>query len=206
VRVPAQGPRAVDDCARFPAHPLYRSLYEDDSSEIESGPGDSHFEWSYNVGAFDDDSQVDVPAFVAPEPEPKQIEAASVSLAARVGNGAVGGARSEEPKQIQVASVSKVLAAQPVPIMRWNGRFVDFWSRYQLVTTLGFGALASGVLGFFLLNASIAGNSLAPATSTLVVGFIGTVAFVLISLNGLALNSLLIDLARELRRLQNDLN
>ncbi len=208
--VPTQGSRAVNDVARFPAHPLYRSLYEDDSSEIALGPGDSHIEWSFNVGPFVDDSQVDVPAFIAPQPEPKQIQPPSMSSASssasRVGSGESGVARSEEPKRIQAASGSDVLAAKPVPIIRGNGRFVDIWSRYHLFTTIGFGALAFLVLGFLLLKSCTGGQVITPATSTLVVGLLGTVAFVLLSLIGLALNFLLIELACDLRRLHNDLN
>jgi len=206
VLVPTQVPRAVKDRARFPAEPLFGDFDEDELSQIALGPGDSHYEWSFSVDGFDDDSQVDVPAFVTPEPEPKQVQAASKSSnALRVASREWAGARSEEPQQIQAAKVKSALAATPVAIMGGKGQFVAVWSRYQLVTTLGFGAAAFLVLGFLLLNTSVGGHALTPATSTLVVGFLGAVAFVLLSLTALALNFVLIEVARDLRRLQNDL-
>ena len=206
VLVPTHGSRAVNDFARFPAHPLFRSLYEDDSSEIVRGPGDSNAEWSFNVGAFvDHDSQVDVPAFVAPQPEPTQIQPANMTSASRVGSLELGGARSEEPKRIPAASGGDVLAAKPIPNIGGSRRFVGIWSRYHLFTTIGFAALAFLVLGFFLLKTFTGGQALDPATSTLVVGLLGTAAFALLSLTGFVLHVVLIELACDLRRLRDDL-
>jgi len=171
------------------------------------GPGDSQYVWSFGVEGFaDDDSQVELPAIGTPEHEPKQIRAASNGRASRLGSGEWSVGRSEVSNHVPAPTVSNVPAAKPPSILGGNGRVVGIWSRYQLVVTLAFGALAFAILGFLLLKSSIGGHAVTPETSTLVVGLLGTAAFVLLSLTGFALNFLLIEIARDLRRLHHDLN
>jgi hypothetical protein len=98
------------------------------------------------------------------------------------------------------------LAAKSIGSAAGQGRLVELWSRLQLPVTLGFGAIALGVLGFLCLRSSIGGQSPSAATSALLVGFLGTVAFVLLSVSAIVLNGLLVELTRDLRQLKKELD
>ncbi len=219
---PPEDASPASDLARHSAEPLVDAFEDYDSSEIELGPGDSQYELTSGAEGFaDDDSQVDLPALAPGPREPKRFQAAGVANGSTAGsvpweigigespkpnrpgrhhNATIlaSGSESDPPER---AAFREVPGAKPVLFFTSNGRFVHIWSRYQLVTTLAFGATALCILGFFVLRSSIGGQPLTPATSTLVVGLLGTVAFVLLSLTAIVLSALLSELARDLRRL-----
>jgi len=180
--LPAFGPNQkaaiANDRSRLATEPLIGGFDDHDYSEIELGPGDSQYELSSGGEAFPDyDSQAELPAI---------------------------GSRQADPIPIPATDLRNARSSKPAPIVPWYGRLVEIWTRYQIVVTLGYGALGIVVLGFCLIRTSFGGQSLTPASSSLVVGFLGAIAFVLLSLSGLAQSILLIDLARRLRRLHND--
>lgn len=106
----------------------------------------------------------------------------------------------QEPTRIHVASAVDRSKAESG---NWD---IGIWLRYQLVATLAFGGSALGVLGFYLLRSSIGGQAPTPATAALVVGFLATVAFVLLSLAVMVLHAMLGELSRELGRLHKRLD
>jgi hypothetical protein len=177
-------------------------------------------------GFDDDDSQVDMPTIASPQYQPKQIEAPGAGKVAQPRTAERNGGRHDEPNQLetatysspptlgngndlnhlQAARLSDALVPKPTPFSVRHARFVDLWSRYQLFATLAFGGVASGIFGFFLLSSSIAGQTVRPAILVLVVGFLGTVAFVLLSLTAIVLNALVSELCRGLRSRENHLD
>jgi hypothetical protein len=230
---PTLNPRTVGDFGRFSTDPLGDGSAEYDSCEFLLGPGDSQYELPSFADGFDDDEPpVGLPAITSPQPEPSTIQAANVREALRrgsgerraesvqepkqvqamhygnglrVGNGERAAENGHEPKQSPPARLSEALAAKPIAIVAWNSRFIEIWSRCQLVATLAFGALSFGILGYLLWKSAIGGQGHAPTASALVLGFLGTAAFVFLSLTALARNVLLTQISRELRRL-NELN
>jgi hypothetical protein len=171
---------------------------EFDSSDIVLGPGDSHYELSAIVdGAANDDSQVDLPAIATDRPPGKPNQAGRTGSPTRLST-------SAPATHSQRARNRHGLAVDVMPVLVRKGGFVHLWSRCQLVATLAFGALAMSILGFFLVRASIAGQSLTAATSALVVGLLGTLAFVLLSFTAIVLSAVLIELADSLRQLHQD--
>ncbi len=66
---------------------------------------------------------------------------------------------------------------------------------------VGFAASSLSVLGFFLVRALVAGQTLSSSITALLIGCVGTVAFLLLSLSATVLIILLVDLARSVRLL-----
>jgi hypothetical protein len=210
-----------------PATHLTESFEDDYYSDLELGPGDSQYELSANFDGFaDDDSQVDMPTIASPQYQPKQIEPPGAGKVAQARIAERIGGRHDEPNQLQTATysstptlgngndlnhlpaarLSEALVPKPTPFAVRHARFVDLWSRYQLFATLAFGAVGIGIFGFFLLSSSIGGQAVRPAILVLVVGFLGTVAFVLLSLTAIVLSALVSELCRGLRIRENDLD
>jgi hypothetical protein len=67
---------------------------------------------------------------------------------------------------------------------------------------LGLGALALLIIGGFLVRAFLGRPDLSSSITALILGFVGTIAFLLISFMTTALNLLVVDLARNTRRLR----
>jgi hypothetical protein len=87
---------------------------------------------------------------------------------------------------------------QPSP---WYYKFINSWGRFQFVAGLGFAASALSVLGFLLARAIVAGQTVSTSVTALVLGCVGTIAFLLLSLSATALIMLLADLDRNVRQL-----
>jgi len=91
---------------------------------------------------------------------------------------------------------SEVFLASP-----WYDRFIDSWNRYHFFVALGFGTSSLVILGFFLVRALVSGHIIHSSITALIVGCLGMVAFLLLSVSAAALIVLLVDLGRNLRRL-----
>ena len=83
----------------------------------------------------------------------------------------------------------------------WYFNVIDSWGRLHFYVALGFGASSLAVLGYFLVSAIVGGHTLNSSITALIVGCVGTIAFLLLSLSASALVMLLVDLARNMRAL-----
>ena len=83
----------------------------------------------------------------------------------------------------------------------WYFKVIESWGRVHLYVVMGFAASSLSVLGFLLMRALVVGQILSSSTAALLVGLVGTIAFLLLSLSATALIMLLIDLARNMRLL-----
>jgi len=88
-----------------------------------------------------------------------------------------------------------------LPAIPWYDQFIESWSRYHFFVALGFGTSSLGVLGFFLVRALVSGQIINASITALIVGCVGTVAFLLLSVSATALILVLVDLGRNVRRL-----
>ena len=64
---------------------------------------------------------------------------------------------------------------------------------------LGFAASSLAVLGFLLVTPLVAGQTLSSSITALIIGCVGTIAFLLLSLSATVLIILVIDLGRSVR-------
>ena len=133
------------------------------------------------LGGDPDDSQVELPAFTSTA-EPSGDD--------------------EPDPAFEYASSEFAL---PIP---WYYRFLESWGRVHFYVVLGFAASSLAVLGFLLVNALVAGHILSSSITALIIGCVGTIAFLLLSLSATVLIILVIDLGRSLRVLiqQTDRN
>ena len=120
------------------------------------------------------DSNVELPAFTSPSGSPDDGQSSGTFEAAS----------------------SEVVLPNP-----WYYNFIDAWSRFHFFVALGFGTSSLAVLGFFLVRALTGGEIISSSITALIVGCVGTVAFLLLSVSATALIVLLVDLGRNLRRL-----
>jgi hypothetical protein len=137
-------------------------------------PFDSQYEMTAVLGGDPDDSQTELPAFGGESDLSGEIEAA---------------------RPFEAPSSEFVL---PVP---WYFNFIDSWGRVLFYLATGFAAASLGVLGFLLVRALVAGHTMSSSVTALIIGCVGTIAFLLISLSATALTVLLVDLARNVRML-----
>jgi predicted Zn finger-like uncharacterized protein len=137
-------------------------------------PYDSQYEMTAVLGGDPDDSQTEMPAFTA---------------------GKTPSGETEDTPPFETAGAELFL---PVP---WYYSFIDSWGRLHFFVALGFAASSLSVLGFLLARALVGGHILSSSITALIVGCVGTVAFLLLSLSATALIVLLIDLARNVRQL-----
>ena len=220
---------------RFSSPRLLDESGEFDASEILLGPGDSQCELPSFVDEFaDEDSSAELPAVPSAESDSTRIQSANVrDRVPGRGNGSHRTENEAEPQQVDamrysgallvsdreraIATAQEMVRSRParfsegsdnqgLAAISWNSRFMDFWSRYQIVTTVGFAALASGALLCLLWRSATSGRGLTPSTSALVVGLLGIGAFVILSLTALVHNVLLARISRELRRLNRELD
>jgi hypothetical protein len=137
--------------------------------------GDSNYELTVSLEGELDDSQFEIPAVTVTDPP--QSESRSSHAHALTGM---------EP-----------LSAEPQFYKR-----IDKWTRICFFGVLGLGALSLVVIGVFLGRALLGTQNINSSTTTLIVAFVGTIAVLLISFTTTALNVLLVDLARNVRRLR----
>jgi hypothetical protein len=163
----------VGGVGRFSSEAFF-SADDDDPLADSPGLGDSHYDMPV---VFDDDlgdSNAEVPTYRSP-----------------------GASREEgHPSGTFEPASSEVFLTSP-----WYDNFIDSWSRYHFFTALGFGTSSLAVLGFLLVRALVAGQIMDSSITALIVGCVGTVAFLLLSVSATALIVLLVDLGRNLRRL-----
>jgi hypothetical protein len=142
-------------------------------------------EWQHEasavLGGDPDDSQVELPAFTSAADPSGEVDAAP---------------------PFEYASSEFALA---VP---WYYKFIESWGRVHFYVVLGFGTSSLAVLGFLLYCALVAGYTLSSSITALIIGCVGTVAFLLLSVSATVLIILMIDLARSVRVLiqQTDQN
>jgi hypothetical protein len=143
-------------------------------------PYDSQYEMTAVLGGDPDDSQTELPAFTS---------GTDLSGEADL-SGEIEAARPFETDS------SEFLV--PVP---WYFKFIDSWGRLLFYVATGFATVSLAVLGFLLVRALVAGHIMSPSVTALIIGCVGTIAFLLISLSATALTVLLVDLARNVRML-----
>jgi hypothetical protein len=159
--------------------------FPDGSDEITAvaplTPFDSQYEMTVVLGGDPDDSQTELPAFDGGMDESGEIEAG---------------------RPFETASSE---FAVPVP---WYFSVIDSWGRLHFYVATGFAASSLLVLGFLLVRALVAGYIVSSSVIALIIGCVGTIAFLLISLSATVLTVLLFDLARNVRALiqQSDRN
>jgi zinc-ribbon domain len=167
------------ELAQFPATAaLLASL--DDENDLPAtltDLGDSNYELTVSLEGELDDSQFELPTIKEPHPSPSEDPPAPALVLA-----------GPEP--------------EPLPPDPQYYNLIDSWSRICFWGVLGLGGLALVVIGVFLVRAFLGRPNLNSSITALILGFVGTIAFLLISCMTVALNLLLVDLARNTRRLR----
>jgi hypothetical protein len=173
----AHAARILGSRARLGSESSLASLdLEEDSSPSALGPGDSHYELSLAIGDHNEDSHSELPG-VTP----------------------LDSARNEPlPAADDEPPCLKVVVSN-----RWYSHFVDRAGPYYFLVAVGFGALSLAVLCFLLVSAINNGQTVSRSITALIVGCVGLVAFLLLSLTATALHLLLVDLLRIVRRLRS---
>jgi hypothetical protein len=155
------------------------SLDDDDDDDddglppISSGRDDSNFDVSFALQGELDDSQFELPAVAENNNHPPPTALAPV------------------------LAESKPLPADP----RYYD-FIDSWSRKGFWLVVVAVAVAVMVIGGFLARALLIGQSIEEYTTALIVGFVAALTLLLVTFAATALNLLLVDLARNTRRLR----
>jgi hypothetical protein len=137
-------------------------------------PYDSQYEMTAVLGGNPDDSQTELPAFVGAPDESGEFVV---------------------PPPTETPSTEYLL---PAP---WYFKFIDSWGRLLFYAATGFAAASLAVLGFLLVRALVAGVTMSSSVTALIIGCVGTIAFLLISLSATALTVLLVDVSRNVRTL-----
>jgi hypothetical protein len=105
--------------------------------------------------------------------------------------------RVHEPPLADLEDGRDPLNAEP-----WYDRPIDWWGRFQVFVAGAGGAASLAVLAFLFVLAATGRTALETPISILLVGLLGTVALLLIGLTTAALIILVLDLARNIRRLR----
>jgi hypothetical protein len=167
-------PAAVGEGFARSASEMYFSGEDDEPLPEPAGLSDSHYEVSPALDDDGTDSDYEMPA-----------------------HRSSGSARDEGP----FSATFEPAGLEIVLTNPWYDRFIDSWSRYHWVIALGFGTSSLAVLGYLLARALLAGATLDSSVTSLIVGCVTTVAFMLLSVSATVLMVLLIDLGRSIRRL-----
>jgi len=165
------------ELARFPSGAAFLASLddEDDLPPTMTDLGDSNYEVTVSLQCELDDSQFELPAIKETDPSPPENRSALALLPS---------------------------GAEPLPPDPQFYNLIDSWSRICFLGVLGLGALSLVVIGVLLVRAVLGGQDINSSTTALILGFVGTIAFLLISFTTTALNLLLVDLARNTRRLR----
>jgi hypothetical protein len=153
---------------------FFAGFDEDDPRSPDPGPADSHYELTEGGEVAPDDSVDDWPA-VSP---------------------------SETPSDPWLAATAEPAATEVLTRDPWYYKLIDDFGHLQFYVALTFGALALALLSFLLVRTLSGSLGLDSSVSALVVALVGTMAFLLISLIATVLIVLLVDLARNIRRLR----
>ena len=131
-----------------------------DIPEYSSSPYDSQPSAAALLGGEPDDSQVELPAFTdADDDTSGELEAA-------------------QPFEAESA---EFLVAVP-----WYYKFIESWGRVHFYAVVAFTAASLLLLGFLLWRGLVVGEILSSATAALLLGVVGTIAFLLLSLSATA--------------------
>jgi len=162
--------------APVPSGVSFAGFDEDDPPTSELGPGDSHYELTDDTLEYaPDGSGTDWPTISPPAPSPFE----------------------PQPDRAHEPETSKVFFPDP-----WYDKLIDSWGRFHFIVPLGLGAVSLAGLCFLLVLSLSVRPILDSSISALVVGLLGTIAFLLICLTMTALSLLLLGLARDIRRLR----
>ncbi len=162
--------------ARFSAITRTSQVDDPDDASLQAvKPDDSQYELPIVTDVDLEDSQVEIPVF-APT-------------------------RSSADDQSPVIDDDRpsIVLSLSTP---WPYRFVNTWGRYHFAVAIGFCTFSLVVLGFFLAREVLGGQTIGVSVTLLIVGCVGMIAFLLLSLTVTALNVLLADLAKNVRRLR----
>jgi hypothetical protein len=151
----------------------------DDSLPRVMDSDDSQYELRVSMDIDIEDSQVELPAFAPEQMLPDENWRAAV----------------DDPTSVELTFTSP-----------WHYRFVNSWGRYHFGVAIGFGAISLAVLGYFLASEIFGGQSIGASVPLLILGCVGTVVFLLLSVTVTALNRQLADLAQHVRlmRIQSE--
>jgi hypothetical protein len=140
------------------------------------GPDDSHYELSAVFGddEYSDDSQVELPAFSMGADSPDQGPSAAI---------------------FEPAGPDALLAFPPYYDT------ITSWGRFLVVATFAFAVASLLVLGYLLVRSFAGGPIIEASITALLVGCVGTIAFLLVALPLAVLVALLVDLGKTLRHL-----
>jgi hypothetical protein len=161
--------------ALMPPDGHFAGFDDEEPSTHEGGPGDSHYELTDPSFAAYEDAGAEWVAVAQANPSRFRSEPAA--------NG--------EP------AATDVLGNEP-----WYYKLIDSLGRYHVLVALNFGALALVIFGFLFVRALLGQVGLDSSVSALLVGLVGTVAVLLICVVTAALTVLLVELARNIRRLR----
>jgi hypothetical protein len=184
--MPLFGPGALrrldPDLGRLTADPLRARPVDDDYCDFGLGPGDSHYDLS--------------PSFVDfPNHDPRADTHAQSIVSTH-----------SEPTHAAPLQAAATLSREPESAIPANVRLLDVWARHQLPATLGFGGLALLFFGLFLIRVWTDAPAGDGAILTLLVGIVGMIAFIFVSLMAAVLSAIMAQLVRELRRLSDELH
>jgi hypothetical protein len=161
----------------FVADAFFAGFDESEPAIRPLGPDDSQYELTFSFQDPQGGSGVDWPAEPADDPE---FEAArSGEFAASFSSGEVA---TSEP---------------------WYYRFIDSSGRLLFIGALILVIMSLPLLGFLLVHVLGGSAAVNPTTLALIVGSVAAMSFLFISLAITALNVLLVDLARNIRRLRD---
>jgi hypothetical protein len=102
---------------------------------------------------------------------------------------------------VQEATSASAGPASSAPVA-WSSKSLHNWRRFQLLAAISFGGLSLAVLGFFLVSALTAGRAINSEILAIVVGVIGTVAFLLLSIEATTLLAVVLELARHMQQIR----
>jgi hypothetical protein len=175
-RRPARADRAEGGASDFLSEGFSAGFDESEPARRGLGPGDSHYELSFALRDPVGDSGVDWPAVSADDPQ-----------------------FGESPSGEFVEAFGREVDAREPQYYR----FIDSSGRFLFFGTLIFIIVSLPLFGFLLVHILGGGPAVNPAPLALIVGTIAAIAFLFISLGITALNVLLVDLARNIRRLRD---
>jgi hypothetical protein len=131
------------------------------------------------LGGDPDDSQVELPAFTSAADSSAEVEAVTAF----------------EPENSELATA----------VPRYY-KVIESLGRVHFYVVLLFAASSLAVLVFLLVSALVAGQTLSSSITALIIGCVGMIAFLLLSLPATMLMILVIDLARSVRVLIQQTN
>ncbi len=170
---------AVPVAAVFAAVPVHAHRADerriDSAASVVSARDDSQYEMPVVTDPEDDDSHWELPAVEPDQPS----------------------SDDEFPAYVEVRPDEENAIASP-----WYLNLIDYWARYHFGVALVFGALSIVVLGFALFRAVSDVGSVSLSITSLVIGSVALVAFAILLVSSTALNLVLVDLARNVRRLR----